>query len=154
MVSRFIIGPNNYWNMMWNNLTVLIFVAWVFMAPLFVSMSPVLASTHLQILSIFDVVFIVDRVADLFVGYFNANGLQEHRLSHVIYNNLSAKFFLELVIVAGPIILQQFNDNSLYYFLFKIPRYTRAFEINNQISEVLEYYGQSKTVFDLKRMRK
>ena len=33
-------------------------------------------------------------------------------------------------------------------------RYTRLFEIDNQINEILEFYGQSKTVFDIKRMRK
>jgi len=83
----------------------------------------------------------VDRFADLFVGYYNPNGLQEHRLSHVIYQNISIKFFLEILMIVCPLILYEFNDNSLYYLLFKLPRYSRIFEIDNQISEIVEYYG-------------
>ena len=139
---------------MWNNFTILVFVAWIIIMPLFVSMNVILDPMHLQILIIFDVAFMLDRVLDLFVGYYNPNGLQEHRLSHVIYQNLSAKFFVEILIIACPIILNYFNENSLYYLGFKILRYSRLFEIDNQISEILDFYGQSKTVFDIKRMRK
>ena len=56
--------------------------------------------------------------------------------------------------IACPLVLYEFNQNSLYYLMFKIPRYSRLFEIDNQISEILEYYGQTKTVFDIKKMRK
>ena len=36
----------------------------------------------------------------------------------------------------------------------KLPRYSRLLEMENSIDEILEYYGQTKTVFDIKRMRK
>ena len=35
---------------------------------------------------------------------------------------------------------------------FKIPRYGRLFEIDSQIEEIIEYYGQQKTVFEIKRI--
>ena len=117
-------------------------------------MNSTLAAGHLKILTGIDICLFVDRFADLFVGYYNPNGLQEHRLSHVLWANISFKFFMEIILVAAPLILYQFNKNSLFYLLIKLPRYSRIFEIATQISEILEYYGQHKTVFDIKKMRK
>ena len=42
----------------------------------------------------------------------------------------------------------------MVYMIFKLPRYGRLFEIDNSINEILEYYGQSKTVFEIKNLRK
>jgi hypothetical protein len=40
--------------------------------------------------------------------------------------------------------------HSLDYAMFKIPRYLRLFEIDGQIDDILEYYGEQKTVFEIK----
>ena len=61
--------------MQWNNLVQFVFVAWVILAPLLVSMNKQLDPAHLNLLSIFDILFMLDRIFDLFVGYYNPNGL-------------------------------------------------------------------------------
>ena len=38
--------------------------------------------------------------------------------------------------------------------IFKLPRYGRLFEIDNSINEILDFYGQTKTVFEIKNLRK
>ena len=38
----------------------------------------------------------------------------------------------------------------MYYSFFKLPRYGRIVEMQNQIGEILEFYGSSKTVFEIK----
>ena len=43
--------------------------------------------------------------------------------------------------------------NALFYGLFKLPRYTRLFEMDGQISEIIEFYKDKKTVFEIKRMQ-
>ena len=80
---------------------------------------------------IFDTIFMLDRVFDLFVGYYNPNGFLEHRLSHVLYQNISSKFFLEIIISTVPLIVYAFDQNSLYYAFFKILRYARLFEMDS-----------------------
>ena len=35
--SRFIISPNNYWNMQWNNLTQVIFVIYIIITPVIIA---------------------------------------------------------------------------------------------------------------------
>ena len=97
----------------------------------------------------FDVTFMIDRIMDLLVGYYRPNGAEEHRLSHVIYSNLSSKFFIEIIVIVCPIIMYKYNSNSLLYLMFKAPRYIRLFEISGQINEILEYYAESKTVFEI-----
>ncbi len=42
--------------------------------------------------------------------------------------------------------------NALFYGLFKLPRYTRLFEMDGQISEIIEFYKDKKPVFEIKRM--
>ena len=34
-----------------------------------------------------------------------------------------------------------------------MPRYTRLFEMDGQISEIIEFYKDKKTVFEIKRMQ-
>ena len=36
-ISRFIISPNNYWNMWWNNITQIVFVIYIFLTPMYIS---------------------------------------------------------------------------------------------------------------------
>ena len=37
----------------------------------------------------------------------------------------------------------------MVYALFKVPRYVRLFEIDNQIDEILDYMSQSRTVSEI-----
>lgn len=84
----------------------------------------------------------IDRCGDLLVGYYNPNGIQEHRLFAVIKNNLSLKFILEIFISFAPIAMKsQYDSKSKVYALYKILRYLRLFEMDGQIAEILEYYG-------------
>jgi len=53
----------------------------------------------------FDLMFVIDRFLDLFVGYYQPNGLLEHRLYAVILANISVKLFIELFITFAPIAL-------------------------------------------------
>ena len=93
----------------------------------------------------------IDRILDLLVGYANPDGTMEHRLYMVIWNNLTSKVFIEMVISFGPMYLL-YNDirNTMYYSFFKLPRYGRIVEMQNQIGEILGFYGSSKTVFEIK----
>lgn len=36
-ISKFIINPNNFWNMQWNNLTQLVFIVWIVITPMLIS---------------------------------------------------------------------------------------------------------------------
>lgn len=100
---------------------------------------------------VFDILFMVDRFADLFVGYYNPNGLLEHRLYAVILANISLKFFLEIFISFAPIAMKEYYDSkSKVYAIYKIVRYLRLFEMDGQIAEILDYYGMTRTVFEIK----
>ena len=87
---------------------------------------------NLKILVYFDIIFMCDRFLDLFVGYFNPNGIMEHRLYAVIYANISPKLLVEICIGFGPMI---FSDmaviKSYWYACYKIPRYARLFEMDS-----------------------
>lgn len=97
-VSKLIIGPNNYWNLQWNNLVQVIFVVYIFLYPVLVAQNIDLDEAHEQILIVFDFVFVIDRVLDLFVGFYNPDGSLEPLISRVIWTNLSSKVFLEIFI--------------------------------------------------------
>jgi hypothetical protein len=101
----------------------------------------------------FDIIFMIDRIMDLFVGYYTSKG-PEKKLMAVLLNNISAKFFTEMVISFGPLFFDVANMNTLIYCLFKIPRYSRLFEVENQINEIIDYYASSLTVFEINRMKK
>jgi hypothetical protein len=90
----------------------------------------------------FDIIFMIDRILDLFVGFNTSKG-EEKRLAVVFMNNISAKFFIEMVISFGPLFFDLSNLNTLYYVIFKIPRYGRLFEMDGQIEEILDYYSGS-----------
>ena len=79
----------------------------------------------------FDIIFMLDRFLDLFVGYYNPNGKLEHRLYAVVMTNMSFKLFLEILIGFGPIAVSNFVElKSYWYSCFKIPRYSRLFEMD------------------------
>ena len=87
--SKFIISPENYWNMLWNNLVICNFIIYVMIIPLVVSFNPILDTKSLHVLLIFDIVFLMDRILDLFVGYLKPDGTEETILWCVILKNLN-----------------------------------------------------------------
>ena len=60
--------------MQWNNFTQIVFIFYIFICPLQVSMSDKLTLVNLNLLLVFDMTFMLDRIMDLFVGYYNPNG--------------------------------------------------------------------------------
>lgn len=139
--SKFIIPPRSYWNMQWNNLTQLVFIVWLLYAPFVISTATKLSENAISYLLIFDIIFMVDRVADLFLGHQRADGTEEPRLYHVIYSNLSAKIPIEIVVGFGPYMVGITEMHTLAYFGFKLLRCSRLFEMDSQINEIIEYYG-------------
>ena len=129
--SKLIIPPNNFWNMQWNNFITFVFVLYIFVAPLFISYSTMFTSSQLEILLLFDILFMLDRIADLFAGFYKPDGQIETKLSNVIEHNISSKLFLEFVISFGPLFFTPSKMNTLHYALFKVPRYVRLFEIDS-----------------------
>jgi hypothetical protein len=97
--------------MQWNNFTQLIFVIYIFIAPVLIVENKILAYKSMQNLLVFDIMFMADRFADLFVGYYNPNGLLEHRLYAVMLANISFKFFLEIFISFAPILLSSYYES-------------------------------------------
>lgn len=164
--TKLIISPNNFYNMIKNDITLLLFVIYAILMPYNVTKGPNLSRIQLkQYMGIFDWFFIFDRTMDLFVGFYNENGSLETNVFKVIQNNISYVFFLELLISFGPDIaykwffpsiflepedLQQYP--SMVSFLFKVFRYIRIFEIENQIKEILDYYSKEWTVFEIKKV--
>lgn len=73
----------------------------------------------------------MDRIADLFAGFYKPDGQIETKLANVIEHNLSSKLFMEFIISFGPLLSTQFNSNTMVYAMFKLPRYVRLFEIDN-----------------------
>ena len=122
------------------------------MFPVIVSLDQMIAWKYVNWLLVFDICFMFDRFLDLFVGYYNPNGFLEHRLSHVLYQNISSKFFLEIFMSFAPLLVYKYYRHSVIYVCFKVLRYGRLFEMDSQIAEILEYYGQAKTVFEIKQM--
>ena len=130
-INKFIINPNNYWKLQWDNGMNLLFIIWIFLAPLFLSQGYLLSDEKFKQLLLFDIIFIIDRFLDLFGGFYQPNGVQEHRLYAVIINNLSYQIFLEIFISIAPYIFQEKHSIvSFVYALYKIPRYSRLFEMD------------------------
>ena len=152
-LSRFIISPKNYWNMQWNNLTQIVFVIYILITPIYVAQDTNVNPDHVGLLLMFDIIFMLDRFLDLFVGFYGSNG-EEKRLSVVISQNISFKFWIEIIVSFGPLFFGVAQMDSLTYATFKIPRYLRLFEMDGQIDEILEYYGEQKTVFEIKQMKR
>ena len=101
-------------------------------------------------LLIFDLIFIFDRLADLFVASYTVDGKVDTRLFEVIKKNYDYKFLLEIIVSIGPLFLDTSHMNSLIYAAFKIPRYARLFEIDSQIQEIMEYYADSWSLYEKK----
>ena len=78
----------------------------------------------------------------------------ENKLTNVIEHNLSSKLFLEFVISFGPLLWDKFHNNTMIYALFKVPRYVRLFEIDNQIEEILDYMSSSRNVSEIDKIKR
>ena len=74
LASKLIIPPKNYWNMVVNNVIVVIFLIYMVLLPLFVSFNGILDDENFYGLFVFDIIFILDRCMDLFVGYYQEDG--------------------------------------------------------------------------------
>ena len=98
--------------------------------------------------------FVIDRIADLFAGFYRPDGQMENKLTNVIEHNLSSKLFLEFVISFGPLVWEKFYNNTMIYALFKVPRYVRLFEIDNQIEEILDYMSTSRNVSEIDKIKR
>lgn len=83
----------------------------------------------------------IDRVADLFAGFYKPDGTMETKLEKVMQHNISSKFFTEIFISFGPLFFNTEEMYSLVYAVFKLPRYFRIFEMDNQIDEITNYFG-------------
>lgn len=109
----------------------------------------------LKTLVVYDVIFVIDRFLNYFEGYYNPNGLLEHRVLEVIKQNFNFKFIIELIILVSPYFLMPIYDySSSVYLLLKCYRYLRKFELDTQIASVLEYYEQFLTVYEIKMLKR
>lgn len=70
-------------------------------------------------------------------------------MTNVIEHNLSSKLLLEFVVAFVPLLWEEFYSNTMIYALFKVPRYVRLFEIDNQIEEILDYMSASRNVSEI-----
>lgn len=136
--------------MQFNNLMLIILILYVFLIPLYVSYSNKLDSDNLKMLLMFDIMFMVSRFSDLFIGFRTNKGEKEPRLYMVILKNLSSDFFLELIYTFGPFFFDLNNLNSLLYFLFKFPRFNHLFNMAQVINHSIMYYCKSWNVFEIK----
>lgn len=154
LASKLIIPPNNYWNMVCNNIIVAIFLIYMCLLPLFVSYNSIMKNEDLFSLFIFDVIFIFDRFLDLFVGYYQEDGQLEKSLARVINSNMSMKIFFEIFMTFGPLMIARRNIESIVYVFFKLPRWLRLFELEQRIEEFVEYFRENKTLSEIKAIRK
>ena len=150
-ISKFIILPGNYWYMQVQNFVQVIFIVYVTVTPMLVSFDVILSKSNLQLLLLFDIIFLGDKIIDLFVGYYDNLGKPEKLLWRVLVKNFNSNFLIESGIVIIPLLLDPDHLNSIIYFMLKIPRYIRFFEMENCIAEYLAFYGQNKTVFEITR---
>lgn len=139
--------------MQFQNLVQSIFIIYVILVPMIVSYDVILSTGNLQLLFFFDMIFLGDKVIDLFLGHFDNLGKPEKQVWRVITKNFNSSFVLESAIVFVPLLFDPGHLNSIIYFLMKSPRYIRFFEMENCIAAYLEFYGQNKTVFEITRVQ-
>ena len=142
--------------MQFDNLMILILILYVFLIPLYVSYSSILERHHLGNLLFFDIMFMASKIVDLFIGYYTKEGPLEPRFPMVLMRNLtnSNDFLMEIVYTFGPFFFDLNNLNSIYYFLFKFPRFNNLFMMAMKINKTINYYGKSLTVFEIKNIVK
>ena len=153
--NKFIIASNSYWNMIKNDITFCLFIIYMFVMPVITSSHKILSDSYYNDLGIFDVIFLADRIGDLFVSFINTNNVPEPKLHKVIFKNMGSPLYIELFITFSPWVI--FKDkkgkiNAMEYCLIKILRFIRISEMEYQINEILNYIGDSITVFELKEI--
>jgi len=95
----------------------------------------------------------LDRFLDLFVGYFDSEGFLEPSVFKVVKQNLSFKIFLEAFISFGPLALpMRWQEDPVIYLGCKMLRYGRLFEMDTQVKEILDHYGEGKSAVEIKVM--
>jgi hypothetical protein len=60
--------------MQWNNFVVLIFILYMFIFPIYICFEKFMSEDNINSLLIFDILFMIDRSADLFVGSYKLDG--------------------------------------------------------------------------------
>lgn len=100
-----------------------------------------LSKESLSSLLFFDVVFMMSPLINLFVGFYDKDGVFEPKVLAVVIHNWSSDFYYELIYTFGPFLFDLDQLNSAIYFLFKFPRYNRLFEIDVVVTTYLDYYG-------------
>ena len=84
----------------------------------------------------------LDRFCDLFIGFLNKEGQMENSLKNVIFKNFSSVFYLELFYSISPMFLLDMHKiNSMPYFLIKVPRFNRLFDMDQAVQCFIDYYG-------------
>ena len=126
-------------------------ILYVFLLPLNVSYSRKLNNQNLKYLLLFDIIFVINRFLDLFIGFIDKHGKYEKNVLNVIYKNFGSGFYMELIYAFGPLCAELEELDSSIYFIFKIPRFKMLFEISHTINKTLEYYCKHWTVFELKK---
>ena len=86
------------------------------------------------------------------MGFTNQEGEYEPKIIIVLFKNFSSEFYFELLWAFGPFYFDINELNSIYYFLFKIPRYNRLFEMGNAVNIYLDYYGKNWSVFQIQKI--
>jgi len=102
----------------------------------------------------FDLMYMTSRFLDLFVGYTNKQGEYVPKLILVLFNNFSSDFYMEIFYTFGPFMFNLDELNSIIYFLFKFPRYSRLFEMGASVGIYIDYYGKDWNVFEIKKVEK
>ena len=84
----------------------------------------------------------INQFINLFVGFYDKEGVYEPQIVAVIIQNWSSNFYYEIIYTFGPLMFFDIEQlDSAIYFLFKFPRYNRLFEIDVIVNTYLDYYG-------------
>lgn len=94
----------------------------------------------------------IEKVVDLFVGFYRDDGTVEKKIGKVIQKNYSNKVIEEFFYSFGPFLLDLDDTSSLIYTAFKLPRYIRLFQLDTKVNEILEYFADSRTVSQIKTL--
>ena len=73
--------------MQWNNILVLIWIVYMFTLPLYLCFDSVITSSSIGTLLMFDILFMLDRITDLFLGSYTVDGQLETKLLSVVKKN-------------------------------------------------------------------
>jgi len=112
----------------------MLLVIYVMNLPIIIAENSLMARPQFFSLMIYDIVFMMDRILDLFVGFINKEGQFENKLRNVITKNFSSTFYLEAFYAFSPLFLFNINQmQSMVYFLIKIPRFNRLFDMDQAV---------------------